>query len=570
MDDALNRIREAYLRLEPPGYDTWNPLHDDAELWHRARLLVEACQALRRLPRPLADLRVLDVGCGVGRSSRLLIDLGVRPEHIVAIDLRESALAYARGLNPLVDYRHLVDLSAWPSGQFDLAVQCTVFSSIPSLEVRAQTAALMERSVGPAGHVLWWDSMSANDFAGGDELDPATLFAHRQILYDRRTPLPPISDESLRPLRGLRSLAARLLVPFGHRHTHHVVLFGPRTQGVPATPPAPNTVTGHAAPEIPPVPLPTTTRAAAAPVDHKDAIVHLASPRPASEVGLTLGSWQVFQHRPLLEIFARQFGQKVIQVGGALATVRKLPGLGAMRAQVYSPEAGAGADWSRALDALDVGELVVMTNQPAQPHWQRAQPDDLVSLVIDLRGGAEGLLDRFEQRARTASRRAQRAGVAIVQTRSMSDLDTVFEVIMRMSDQGRRFPVPSIGLLRTLLAEGHGRLYMATLGAQVIGGCVVLAHRYAHALVSGFDASACGGLPSTFMYAEVMRGEMGHGIPFLDFGPHSPRLHAGLILAKRAFNPLVVPAYRYEQPGAGWRGAAFSVARAARRSLRRE
>jgi hypothetical protein len=46
-------------------------MHNGVEMWHRARLLVEACRCLRLIPKPIESLRVLDVGCGIARSSRL-------------------------------------------------------------------------------------------------------------------------------------------------------------------------------------------------------------------------------------------------------------------------------------------------------------------------------------------------------------------------------------------------------------------------------------------------------------------------------------------------------------------
>jgi hypothetical protein len=123
-------------------------------------------------------------------------------------------------------------------------------------------------------------------------------------------------------------------------------------------------------------------------------------------------------------------------------------------------------------------------------------------------------------------------------------------------------PLP---LIQTLIDAGHGTLYLARQGDLVLGGCVVLRHRYAHALLSGFDSRACGGLPSTHLYVQIMLSEQQRGIPYLDFGPHNVRLHGSLVLAKRAFKPLIVPAYRYERPGIGWRPHALAALSSLRR-----
>ncbi len=593
---ALERMRDAYVRLEPAGQDTWNPVYDEAEMWHRTRLLHEACGMLRRLPRPLHELKVLDVGCGVGRSSRLLVDLGVRPSQLVATDLRADALAQARSSNPAIDWRHVTGFDDWPSEAFDLVVQCTVFSSIPGAEARRATAALMSRSAGDAGHVLWWDSRVANEFAGGDALDPRELFADRELIAIRRVPMLPTTDEALRPLRGLRPLLTALLGPLGYPRTHCVALFGRRNTGkgglatppaqsaavAPAAspPPAASPVVSPPAPPTPPSPSPQPLQpmpdagapahaapaAARAGADPSAAAVDLLRDlpvQPAAQAGLTLGAWQMFQHRPLLEIYAAYYGYRVVDADGVLVVVKSLPLLGAMRAQVYSPEASAVADWPRRLDRLAVGEMVVMTNQPACAGWQSASAD-LVSMVIDLRGDEAALWARFEQRARTAARKGERAGVEIVPTTQPGDLHDFYAVVHRLSDGGQRFPLPALGLLEALLAAGHGTLYLARQQQQVLGGCVVLRERYAHALLSGFDAQACGGLPSTHLYVQVMLHEQAHGMPFLDFGPHDVRTDGKLVLAKRAFKPLIVPAYRYERPGSGWRPLALTAAKEAR------
>ena len=554
IESALASMLLQYQRLEPPGHDTWHPMHDAVEAWHRSRLMQDACRLLRMLPRPLKELRVLDVGCGVGRSARLLVELGVKPERLVAIDLRPDALAQARVSNPAVDWRLVNGLHDWPNEDFDLVVQCTVFSSIPGGETRRAMAELMSRSAGPHGHVLWWDSRRANDFAGGDALDPLRLFADRERLALHHVPLLPTMAEALRPLRGLRPLANALLSPLSHRRSHCIALFGPRNAGS-----AEVSTAGLLQQALPAAPV--TAKA-------KDLLRELPL-QSAASAGLDLGAWEVFQHRPLLEVYARFYGHRVIDADGVLVAVKTLPVLGAMRAQVYSPEAGAGADWPRHLEGLHVGELVVMSNQAAGAGWSHASADDLVSMVIDLRGDEAALWTRFEQRARTAARKGERAGVEIVPTDRPLDLIDFYEVVQRMSAGGTRFPVPAIGLLQALLGGGHGTLYLARQGAQVLGGCVVLRHRYAHALLSGFDVQASGGLPSTHLYVQVMQHEQALGMPFLDFGPHNVQAHAPLVLAKRAFRPLIVPAYRYEHAGRGWRPRALALAMQARGLLRR-
>jgi trans-aconitate methyltransferase len=98
---------------------------------------------------------VLDVGCGVGRSTRLLIEFGLRPENIMGIDLRSSAIEHARRLNPAIPFRTVNSLDDWPLElEFDLCMQCTVFSSIPGVERRRLTARMMAEAVGNKGFIF--------------------------------------------------------------------------------------------------------------------------------------------------------------------------------------------------------------------------------------------------------------------------------------------------------------------------------------------------------------------------------------------------------------------------------
>src|SRR5205085_5385803 len=114
------------------------PLNSSLELQHRIRLITEACNALKRIDKNTERLTVLDVGCGVGRSSRVFVDLGILPHNMIGIDIRESAIEFAQKINPAIQFRTMDSLDDWPIESVDLCIQCTVFSSIPGNELRNQ------------------------------------------------------------------------------------------------------------------------------------------------------------------------------------------------------------------------------------------------------------------------------------------------------------------------------------------------------------------------------------------------------------------------------------------------
>jgi SAM-dependent methyltransferase len=225
----FDEIVQDYNRLEPPGTDAWNPLTNEWELWNRVRLFIELRRALRLLPIPIEKVRVLDVGCGTGRSSLALIFFGVKPENILGIDLRPSAVAYAKSLNPAINFQVVKSFKDWPPvGSFDLCMQCVAFSSIHRMEERKTLAEQMERTVGDNGYIFWWDRKFANPWAGGDALKPKMLFKERVVIMYRLVPLCPTAQESMRPLCGLRRIFAPVVGILGYFSKHVAALFGPK------------------------------------------------------------------------------------------------------------------------------------------------------------------------------------------------------------------------------------------------------------------------------------------------------------------------------------------------------
>ncbi|MFT7462169.1 MAG: SAM-dependent methyltransferase [Pseudohongiellaceae bacterium] len=183
-EPRFQQVRDDYAALEPGRSDTWNPLLRDVELEHRIELMRRLVEALRVSGQDYAQLKVLDVGCGNGRSTRMYLELGIQPSQLTGIDLRPDALDLAKSLNPAVRWLPVSD-APWPieSSSVSWVSLCTVFSSIKPAADRQHLANEISRVLKPAGQLFFWDRKVALDFAGGDALLPTDWFSDMQLLW---------------------------------------------------------------------------------------------------------------------------------------------------------------------------------------------------------------------------------------------------------------------------------------------------------------------------------------------------------------------------------------------------
>jgi SAM-dependent methyltransferase len=134
--------------------------------------------AFRDLPsvfrRHVAGKRALDFGCGTGRSTRFLRDLGFRA---VGVDISRSMLERARALDPGGDYRLVSggDLGGLEAGTLDLVLAAFTFDNIPTLEEKERSLSSLRRVLAEAGrlvavvsspdiYVHEWVSFSTRDY----------------------------------------------------------------------------------------------------------------------------------------------------------------------------------------------------------------------------------------------------------------------------------------------------------------------------------------------------------------------------------------------------------------------
>jgi len=133
--------------------------------------------AFRDIPRILSEhvtgTRALDFGCGTGRSTRFLRQLGF---DVTGIDISEDMLRIARSTDPSGDYRLVPgdNFSDLPAASFDVILSAFTFDNIPAAN-KARIFRDLANLLSPPGKLVSivsspeiytheWASFSTKDF----------------------------------------------------------------------------------------------------------------------------------------------------------------------------------------------------------------------------------------------------------------------------------------------------------------------------------------------------------------------------------------------------------------------
>jgi ubiquinone/menaquinone biosynthesis C-methylase UbiE len=186
---------------------------------------------LRMLKRcdmfPLADKRILELGCGSGGVLLEWLGYGAAPSNLFGTDLLAERVARARALLPHVGVNCADGRSLpYPDRAFDVALSFTVFSSILDPALCYTVASELLRVVRPGGLILWYDFWinPVNKQTRG--VRPEAIrqyFPHCHTTFDRITLAPPVA----RRLVPLSWSVSTLLEKLRVFNTHYLVAIRP-------------------------------------------------------------------------------------------------------------------------------------------------------------------------------------------------------------------------------------------------------------------------------------------------------------------------------------------------------
>ena len=192
------RIREAYARRAERGLDERYSLADPANRYlfrRRERSLLALLK--RRGLLPLADKRILDVGCGNGEVLRDFLRYGAGPRLIAGVDLLPDRVSAAAVRTPPIACS-VGDATAlpFPDATFDIALQFTLLSSVLDDETRRRIASETARVLRPRGTLIWYDFIwnpGNRDVRGIGLSEVRALYPSCEFDASRVTLAPPIS-----------------------------------------------------------------------------------------------------------------------------------------------------------------------------------------------------------------------------------------------------------------------------------------------------------------------------------------------------------------------------------------
>lgn len=217
--NEIERIDVVYSRR---GYDT-DPEYSDSNPVYLQRVQSMERATLKALKvagldKKLAELNILDFGCGNGRWFGRWLAWGAMPANLIGVDLRATAIDLAHASFPQCSFRVMHEGRVPCDGSFDVVVQNVVFSSILDDGLRHTAASEIVRVLKPNGIVLWCDFTFNNpqnpNVRGVKKGDIRALFPGFEAVVMNRIVLAPPLARRIVPLSWLAAEIVESAFPF--------------------------------------------------------------------------------------------------------------------------------------------------------------------------------------------------------------------------------------------------------------------------------------------------------------------------------------------------------------------
>jgi SAM-dependent methyltransferase len=223
-NSEIERIRRVYRDYER---DTARMNRWSQESLGAKAIIGERNDALKRMLRTegvasLGDMRILEIGCGVGNNLRDMTGLGAKPENLYGVDILGDRIRKAKEQYPAMTFAELnAEHLDFPDSHFDFVLAFVLFSSILSREMSENVAAEVRRVLKPDGYVIWYDfhvdNPSNEHVRGIKRADIQALFPGYAIQARTVTLLPPLANRLGAATNILYPLMAA--IPFLRTHT---------------------------------------------------------------------------------------------------------------------------------------------------------------------------------------------------------------------------------------------------------------------------------------------------------------------------------------------------------------
>lgn len=195
----INGIKIVYGERKKKISSCYYSIFNDGNLFLVQRREYEIIRFLKRYGfKNLVDMKILDLGRGVGVVLRDFIKYGARPENLCGIDLLEDRIELAKILSPNINFI-CGDASNLPyeAGFFDIVIQFTVFTSILDLNMKKNIAQEMLRVLKPDGIIIcydfWIKKPTNSDVRGIPKNEIRKLFPNCKFDFNKITLAPAIA-----------------------------------------------------------------------------------------------------------------------------------------------------------------------------------------------------------------------------------------------------------------------------------------------------------------------------------------------------------------------------------------